>query len=735
MTAMAHRSRRGTRLHEALRADRDGRDGNDRSLSSLRTLSETRKVSHPTRRSTLRIVHDWESRCNRPFLIQGGLLPRRTTRFAVANILLLFVGVALRRSTVVVHAFVNPTDLLLSPLRSAGESSTTAFVVYDPRSARIRPRGCSPYVRTLLSSSATDDPIRRKRSARQRQGSNSTVVAVDLSDDVVSLSASSSSSIASGTGGGSEIVIRTKSNGRKRSKASTSASSRSRSTKWDRMVGMLREFRNKHGHSFVATEFIPRGNNDMKELLMWTKSVRHNYRHQVVEMQHMAKDRGEQSTGIATQFAWEDGAYLMSGAAAAADVLVAAVDDHRGPDGRPRLSSERLRQLWELDFVWDAQQHAWETKYRQLLEFKERHGHCRVPNNSLEYPRLGVWVRNQRRERKKLMMLEQQHQHDHVASHEWSSANADPGIVKSSTLTPERLRRLEALGFDWYKSHDDTWNDKFRQLQQYAEAFGHANVKQDDPRYFALGQWCMNQRIAYRKRQRRRREVREEAGDGTTPEDTLLDDADKDSDDGLTLTRIQRLERVGFSWHVRDDAWHAMKQKLVDFYEEHGHVDIPTTPFESKTAASLGESESRTTEVRNLELLLRTWLNRQRHEYKRLKEGLPSPMTMERIRALEASVPNFSWQVRGLHSGPSTEDWAKLFDAMRAKGLTPGMRPKSHWFEGAHPFKLSGSAALAATKDVWTEQDLLALWNQESEEEEEDSDADLGLDGDAPPVT
>jgi Helicase associated domain len=681
-------------------------------------------MSHPTRRrSTLRVVRDRDFHCHRPFLIQGGVLPRRTTTIlSAATILLLFV-VALRRSAVVVHAFVNPTDLLLSPLRSVGDSSSTAFV-YDPRSARIRRRGCSTYVRILLSASATDDPIRTKRSARQRQkGSNSSVAdAAAYSEEVISLSSSSSSSIASGTGG-TEIVIRTKSTAKK------SSSSRSRTTKWDRMVGLLREFRRKHGHSFVSSEYIPRGNTEMKELLMWTRSVRHNYRHQVVEIQQRtAKHGGEQSPGIATQFTYEDGECLMggAGAGAATDVRVAADDrSAAGTDAasRPRLSSDRLRQLRELDFVWDAQRHAWETKYRQLVEFKARYGHSRVPNNSLEYPRLGVWVRNQRRERKKLMLFQEQHQQ----AHEWSSAAniPDPGVVNGSTLTPERLRRLEALGFDWYKSHDDTWNDKYRQLQQYAEAFGHANVKQDDPQHFALGQWCMNQRIAYRKRQRRRREAREAEGNGATAEEDV---------DGLTLTRIQRLERLGFSWHVRDDAWQAMKDKLVDFYEEHGHVDIPTTLVESKTGALLGALGSRTTEVRNLELL-RTWLNRQRHEYKRLKEGLPSPMTMERIRALEASIPNFSWQVRGLHSGPSTEDWAKLFDAMRAKGLTPGMRPKSHWFEGAHPFKLSGSAALAATKDVWTEQDLLALWNQESEEEEEDADARLGLDGDAPPVT
>lgn len=701
-------------------------DGRDDRCYSASSVPESRKRSRPTRSrdTALWSLQDSDDLSKRQcqFLMQGCWLPRRTARLAATFVVL--VVAALRRSDAGVRAFVIPTDLLLLPSISTNDFSA---IVYDPRGTRNRARKLHSSVRTHQSTSAAHrsasapDPINMKRPARQRKGSNSTAAA--LSDAAFP---SSSSSAASGSAA-AEILIRTRSNSRARlsKKSSSTSSSFPRRTKWDRMVARLREFRRKHGHSFVSSEYVPRGNSDsnkeMKELLVWTRSVRHNYRHQVVEIQQLAaREGGERScVQIASHFALEVGEYLLGGATAAADDLDTE-DEQRIHGGRPRLSSDRLRQLLELDFVWDAQQHAWESKYRQLVEFQQKYGHCRVPNNSVEYPRLGVWVRNQRRERKKLLQQQEPGQEQHGAA-------SDPDAV-TSTLTPDRFRRLEALEFDWYKSHDDTWNDKYRQLQQYVEEFGHANVKQDDPQYFALGQWCMNQRIADRKRQRRL--AHEEAGASTaaaTPESESerINNADEGKSDEMTLTRIHRLERLGFSWHVRDDAWHTMKQKLVDYYEEHGHVDIPTAPAYVKIEAS-GGAKSRTTEDLKLELL-RTWLNRQRHEYKRLQEGLTSPMTIERIRALERSIPNFSWQIRGLKSGPSTEDWAKLFDAMRAKGLKPGMRPKSHWFEGAHPFRLSGPAAKAATKDVWTEQDLLALWNQESEEGEEDGDAELDL--------
>ena len=143
--------------------------------------------------------------------------------------------------------------------------------------------------------------------------------------------------------------------------------------------------------------------------------------------------------------------------------------------------------------------------------------------------------------------------------------------------------------------------------------------------------------------------------------------------------------------------WEHMKQQLMDFYAENGHINVPNELAYYK---------------------LRIWLNQQRYYYKRRKDGLSSPMTPERIKMLETAIPDFSWRVRG-NNGPSLQDWGKLFDAMRAKGLKPGMRPKTHWFEGTNPFA-------ANIKDVWTEQDLLALWNQaDSDGDDEDTDLDV----------
>ena len=95
------------------------------------------------------------------------------------------------------------------------------------------------------------------------------------------------------------------------------------------------------------------------------------------------------------------------------------------------------------------------------------------------------------------------------------------------------------------------------------------------------------------------------------------------------------------------------------------------------------------------------------------------PLTQERIQAIEAAVPDFPWRARASNSGPSSQDWAKLFDEMRKKGIRPGMREKRHWFDGVNPFKVS-------VKDTWTEADLMALWNADSSEDDEDDDEEEG---------
>jgi hypothetical protein len=92
-----------------------------------------------------------------------------------------------------------------------------------------------------------------------------------------------------------------------------------------------------------------------------------------------------------------------------------------------RLTAERVRKLEALGFVWDTVTAAWEVKLAELAAFKAMPGHdCSVPRGYPANPPLGTWVDKQRQHKKKY--------------------DADPA---TSSLTAERVGKLEALGFAW----------------------------------------------------------------------------------------------------------------------------------------------------------------------------------------------------------------------------------------------------------------------------------------------
>jgi DNA-binding TFAR19-related protein (PDSD5 family) len=82
------------------------------------------------------------------------------------------------------------------------------------------------------------------------------------------------------------------------------------------------------------------------------------------------------------------------------------------------MSPDRRQRLDDIGFVWDAIAEQWEDGFSKLLQFKERKGHCRVPQRSkLDEFSLGAWVRRQR--------------------------------VTKDSLSPERKQRLDDIGFVW----------------------------------------------------------------------------------------------------------------------------------------------------------------------------------------------------------------------------------------------------------------------------------------------
>jgi len=81
--------------------------------------------------------------------------------------------------------------------------------------------------------------------------------------------------------------------------------------------------------------------------------------------------------------------------------------------------------LAQLSANFRKQKIPWRTMYLQLKDFSETNGHCRVPQQYPKNPKLGLFVKAQRRQYRLMVQ------------------------GKKSTLTHERLTALESLGFLW----------------------------------------------------------------------------------------------------------------------------------------------------------------------------------------------------------------------------------------------------------------------------------------------
>ena len=120
-----------------------------------------------------------------------------------------------------------------------------------------------------------------------------------------------------------------------------------------------------------------------------------------------------------------------------------------------RLDAGRIQKLKELGFppetkqIWSDQ---WETRLRELKEFKKKHGHCVI---APKHPGgLGRWVECLLSEK------ETQHRNEH----------RDAG----------RIKKLEELGFQWGLMETScSWEMRFRELKDFKEEHGHCNVPQN----------------------------------------------------------------------------------------------------------------------------------------------------------------------------------------------------------------------------------------------------------------
>ena len=130
---------------------------------------------------------------------------------------------------------------------------------------------------------------------------------------------------------------------------------------------------------------------------------------------------------------------------------------------KDRLAPDQLKRLNSLGFTWDPIAEVWEQNFAALKKFHKREGHCRVETEQKEDGlNLGHWVNAQRR--------------------------------KKDRLTPDRLRRLNSLGFN-LDPRAEQWEQAFAALQKFRKREGHCRVLQShEESGLKLGSWVSNQR-------------------------------------------------------------------------------------------------------------------------------------------------------------------------------------------------------------------------------------------------
>jgi hypothetical protein len=140
-------------------------------------------------------------------------------------------------------------------------------------------------------------------------------------------------------------------------------------------------------------------------------------------------------------------------------------------------AAEQIRALNGIGFDWGTSQTDWSVRFQQMCEFKVQFGHCVVPRQYTANPKLGRWISNQR-----------------------NNYRLYQG-GKPSSMTEERIRELESVGFEWGTSKTDLtsmWSVRFQQLCEFKVQFGHCVVPRQYTVHPKLGQWVSAQRNSYR---------------------------------------------------------------------------------------------------------------------------------------------------------------------------------------------------------------------------------------------
>ena len=295
-----------------------------------------------------------------------------------------------------------------------------------------------------------------------------------------------------------------------------------------------------------------------------------------------------------------------------------------------KLSTERIEQLEEIGFTWDILDKLFENGFQETLLYKERTGNPNAPQSykSVEGFRLGHWQSTQRDRYKQRKLdserierlgkigftweiLEEQFEtgFQETLIYKESKGNANAPAAyrtpegywlgkwqshqrqnhKEGDLSSDRIKRLEEIGFT-FDRFEEQFEKGFQETLLYKERTGNPNAPKNykTAEEYLLGSWQSHQRNNYRNR-------------------------------NLSSERIERLNKIGFTWIFLDEQFEKGFQETLLYKESTGN---PNAPLKCRTDAGYW---------------LGMWQHHRRDNYKKGK------LCQYRIKSLEDI--GFTWDI------------------------------------------------------------------------------------------
>ena len=349
------------------------------------------------------------------------------------------------------------------------------------------------------------------------------------------------------------------------------------------------------------------------------------------------------------------------------------------------ISDEKVEKLEELGFQWKSiNLGTWEDKFTELREFKIKHGHTCVPIHYPTNQSLGCWVEKHRsqysllKRGKKAYLSGRRAQKLDEIGFQWSLRNSETGNEHFSTLkqewgrcddpkiydrnselaewvrqqrnqcTPpkrgeksvlncERKPKQKDLGFQFKvlkTTHGEQWEDRFSELKEFKQKYGHTCVPNKYPPNPSLGHWVRKQRA-------------------------LFNHLKNGGKRNLSVERVKRLNELNFQWGLRNSAtWNKHFSELQEFKQEWGHCNVPQ---KYEQCPKLG-----------------SWVNTQRTQYALLNKGDKSMINDERMLQLETL--GFQWKVKKSINLKKWEDKfteLKVFKEKHGHAWVPNQYPQN----------------------------------------------------------